>query len=85
LSSSCGGLLDWYQRKCSSSTSSVVASWVVFRLKHGGRQCWGVHKSERIPEHKSTRTAKGRQRVSESLHSPQKLWILLHVPSRTLL
>jgi hypothetical protein len=22
----------------------VVASWVVFRLKHGGRQCWGYPK-----------------------------------------
>jgi hypothetical protein len=22
----------------------VVASWVVFQLKHGGRQCWGVRK-----------------------------------------
>jgi hypothetical protein len=31
----------------------VVASWVVFRLKHGGRQCWGVSENpDKIPEHK---------------------------------
>jgi hypothetical protein len=30
--------------ECSSSTSSVVASWVIFRLNHGGRQCWGYPK-----------------------------------------
>jgi hypothetical protein len=36
-------------------TSSAVASWVVFRLKHGERQCWGSEKLERIPEHESTR------------------------------
>jgi hypothetical protein len=28
-----------------------VASWVVFRLKHGGRQCWGgIRKSGRDPQ-----------------------------------
>jgi hypothetical protein len=29
----------------------VVASWAVFRLKHGGRQCWGVQKSDTVPVH----------------------------------
>jgi hypothetical protein len=36
-----------------------VASWVVFRLKHGGRQCWGVRKigeDPRTREYKNTRT-----------------------------
>jgi hypothetical protein len=32
------------QLECSSWISSVVASWVVFRLKHGGLQCWGYPK-----------------------------------------
>jgi hypothetical protein len=67
-----------------------VASWAVFRLKHGGRQCWGGPKirwSPRTQESRTqvTRTAKGRQRISKSLYSPQKLWTLLHVPSRPLL
>jgi hypothetical protein len=26
-------------------TSSVAASWVVLRLNHGGRQCWGYPKN----------------------------------------
>jgi hypothetical protein len=31
----------------------VVASWVAFRTKHGGRQCWGVSENpDKIPEHK---------------------------------
>jgi hypothetical protein len=38
---------------CSSSISYAVASWVVFRLNHGGRRCWGVRKSDEVPEHKS--------------------------------
>jgi hypothetical protein len=33
-----------FQLECSSSTSYVVASWVAFRLNHGGRQCWGYLK-----------------------------------------
>jgi hypothetical protein len=56
-----GGLLDWSQQECSSSTSSAVASWVVSRLKCGGRQCWGVSEdSDGIPEHKSTRIQNAR-------------------------
>jgi hypothetical protein len=40
------------QLECSSWTSSVVALWAVLRLKHGGRQCWGVsEKPDGIPEH----------------------------------
>jgi hypothetical protein len=47
-----GGLLDLSQLERSSWTSSVVASWAVLRLKHGGRQCWGVSEiSDRFPEH----------------------------------
>jgi hypothetical protein len=39
----------------------VVASWVVFVLKHGGRQCWGVSEvSDGIPEHRWTRTHSAR-------------------------
>jgi hypothetical protein len=34
-------------------TSSAVASWAVFRLKHDGHQCWGVRKSDGGPEHKN--------------------------------
>jgi hypothetical protein len=37
-------LLGLFQLVCSSSTFFEVASWVVFRLKHGGRQCWGYQK-----------------------------------------
>jgi hypothetical protein len=36
----------------------VVASWVVFRLKNDGRQCWGVRKLGRDPwtqEYKNTK------------------------------
>jgi hypothetical protein len=32
-----------------------------------------------------TRTTKGRQRISKSRYSPQKLWTPLHVPSHPLL
>jgi hypothetical protein len=48
-----GVLLGRSRWERSSWTSSMVASWVVFRLKHGGRQCWGSKKSDGIPEHKS--------------------------------
>jgi hypothetical protein len=37
------------------------------------------------PRAQVTRAAKGRRRISKSLYSPQKLWILIHVPSRHLL
>jgi hypothetical protein len=41
------------QLERSSWISSVVASWAFLRLKHGGRQCWGVSESSiRFPEHK---------------------------------
>jgi hypothetical protein len=50
-----GDLADPSQLECSSWTSSVVASWIVFRLKHSGHQCWGggaVSKHpDKIPEH----------------------------------
>jgi hypothetical protein len=49
-----GALLDRSQWERSSSISYVVASWAVFRLKHGGRQYWGgVQKSDEIHEHES--------------------------------
>jgi hypothetical protein len=74
----------------SSWTSSVVASWAVFRLRHGGRQCWGSEKSEsprtRVQQELTYNSQKTRrQRISKRLLSPQKLWILLHVPLRPLL
>jgi hypothetical protein len=64
-----------------------------FRLKHGGRQCWGVRKigcSPRTQKFKTqimhvTKVAKGKLGISESMHSPQKLWFPLHVPSHPLL
>jgi hypothetical protein len=53
----------------------------------------GSEKSDRVPEHrsseywshKSRKLWKRRQGISKSIHSPQKLWIPLHVPSRPLL
>jgi hypothetical protein len=54
--------------------------------------CWHVRKPAGVPEHKSyeagpqTRAHESRkvrrQRISERLCTPQKLWILLYVPSR---
>jgi hypothetical protein len=62
------------QLECSSWTSSMVASWVVLRLKHGGRQCWGVTENRIDPRtqeknvgkrsSQSHRWRKRRQRVS---------------------
>jgi hypothetical protein len=57
-----GALLDRSQREYSSLISFAVASWAVFQLKHGGRQCWGSEKLEGIPEHKNPE------------HKSQKLW-----------
>jgi hypothetical protein len=62
-------------------------------MKHGGRQCWGVRKIGWSPRTQKFRTlitqvmkaAERRQGISESIHSRQKLWIPLHVPSRPLL
>jgi hypothetical protein len=36
----------------------VVATWVVFRLKHGGRQCWGCPKIRMKPPNTSWRKVK---------------------------
>jgi hypothetical protein len=66
----------------------VVASWAVFRLKHGGRQCWGGPKIGYSPrtqdsQTRVTRVAKRRQGISKSLYSPQScesLYTCPHTP-----
>jgi hypothetical protein len=52
LSSSYDAPLGQSRWERSSWTSSVVASWAVFRLKHCGCQCWGSEKSAGIPKNK---------------------------------
>jgi hypothetical protein len=70
-----------------------VASWAVLRLKHDGRQCWGVsEKSGRVPRtRKRERAVNTFRRCNEaegdwdsptSSTNSQRLWIHLHVPSR---
>jgi hypothetical protein len=48
-----GALLGRTQWEHSSWTTSVVASWAVFRLKPRWAPMLGVRKSEGVPEHKS--------------------------------
>jgi hypothetical protein len=98
-------VLEWERFRCFRHCSALLGRlsgnvllgplmwWhreMFFDWNHGGRQCWGVRKSDGVPEHKNheweSRTKAhrsqkaGRQGISESLCSPQKLWIPLHVP-----
>jgi hypothetical protein len=69
----------------------VVASWIVLRLKPRWAPMLGGPKIGRGPRkresrrkmHNSRKT--GRKGISESLYSPQKLRISLHVSSHPLL
>jgi hypothetical protein len=73
-----------------------VASWAVLRLKHGGRQCWGVsEKSRRVPRtrkrERAVNTFRSSNKAQGDWDSPtnctdsQRLWMNLHVPSLPLL
>jgi hypothetical protein len=92
-----GDLADPSQLECSSWTSSVVASWIVFRLKHSGHQCWGGRylniwiRSLNMCERENSKLVQvqwwreRRLRISHILLKLPKLWIPLHVPLRPLL
>jgi hypothetical protein len=88
-----GALLNQSQRGCSSSTSFVVASWVVFLAETRWAPMLGAPKNQKESpntevqnsNHTSRKATKRRQGISEIMHSPQKLWIPLHVPSCPLL
>jgi hypothetical protein len=63
-----GALLDRSQWERSSSISYVVASWAVFRLKHGGRQYWGGPKIGWNPRTRvKNKSLKNRERETKSL------------------
>jgi hypothetical protein len=64
-----------------------------FRLTHGRRQCWGYPKirmgspntKERtVGTFKYSNDTRGDKESPQRLLKPQKLWMLLHVPSRPL-
>jgi hypothetical protein len=89
-----GGRVSWNERWGSSpwpSTDTVLNITTLVIVRQGG--VWGSEKPVGIPEHKDTRTTRHgvqlakdwRQRISNRLHLPQKLWSPLHVPSRPLL
>jgi hypothetical protein len=63
---------------CGNSWSFVSCRTTVGANVGGPKIGWSPRTQESSTQ--DTRTAKGRQRISKSLYSPQKLWISLHVP-----